>query len=194
MTISALPKEYLWGQASTVRRRRRFMLGRGGGDFRAVGNGQAVGRGAKSGIGDAVHALGHDSGLRKTGCFAAKQAAGPQKRHPGSGRKRPEWIDHREEHRLPCCPHCQGRLKRMQETHTRYVEDIPENLQAEVTEHTIHRDWCPKCKKRVTPQVPDALPGARLGKPAVVLSAWMHYGLGTTLQQNRGRFQTITCK
>ena len=103
--------------------------------------------------------------------------------HPGSGRKRPEWIDHREEHRLPCCPHCQGRLKRMQETHTRYVEDIPENLQAEVTEHTIHRDWCPKCKKRVTPQVPDALPGARLGNRAVVLSAWMHYGLGTTLQQ-----------
>lgn len=103
--------------------------------------------------------------------------------HAGSGRKRPERIDHREEHRLPCCPHCQGRLKRMQETHTRYVEDIPENLQAEVTEHTIHRDWCPKCKKRVTPQVPDALPGARLGNRAVVLSAWMHYGLGTTLQQ-----------
>jgi transposase len=103
--------------------------------------------------------------------------------HPGSGRKRPERIDRREEHRLPCCPHCQGRLKRMKETHTRYVEDIPENLQAEVTEHTIHRDWCPKCKKRVTPQVPDALPGARLGNRAVVLSAWMHYGLGTTLQQ-----------
>jgi transposase len=103
--------------------------------------------------------------------------------HSGSGRKRPERIDRREEHRLPCCPHCHGRLKRMQETHTRYVEDIPENLQAEVTEHTIHRDWCPKCKKRVTPQVPDALPGARLGNRAVVLSAWMHYGLGTTLQQ-----------
>jgi transposase len=103
--------------------------------------------------------------------------------HAGSGRKRPERIDHRKEHRLPCCPHCQGRLKRMQETHTRYVEDIPENLQAEVTAHTIHRDWCPKCKKRVTPQVPDALPGARLGNRAVVLSAWMHYGLGTTLQQ-----------
>lgn len=119
----------------------------------------------------------------KPAVSSRKKRPGRKKGHPGSGRARPERIDRREEHRLPCCPHCQGRLKRLSDVHVRYVEDIPEDLHAEATEHTIHRDWCPKCKKRVAPQVPDALPNARLGNRAVVLSAWMHYGLGTTGQQ-----------
>ena len=113
--------------------------------------------------------------------------------HPGSGRKRPERIDRREEHRLPCCPHCQGRLKRTQETHTRYVEDIPENLQAEVTEHIVHRDWCPKCKRRVTPQVPDALPG--LGWATARLC--FRHGCTMDWEQPCNRswtFSTIICK
>lgn len=112
-----------------------------------------------------------------------KKRPGRKNGHPGSGRARPERIDRHEEHRLPCCPHCQGRLKRLNDVHVRYVEDIPEDLRAEATEHAIHRDWCPHCKKRVAPQVPDALPNARLGNRAVALSAWMHYGLGTTGQQ-----------
>ncbi len=119
----------------------------------------------------------------KPAISSRKKRSGRKKGHPGSGRKRPERIDHYEEHRLPCCPHCQGRLKRLGETHIRYVEDIPEDLRSQATEHTIHRDWCPRCKKRVAPQVPEALPNARLGNRAVVLSAWMHYGVGTTMQQ-----------
>jgi transposase len=103
--------------------------------------------------------------------------------HPGSRRKTPEHIDRREEHRLPRCPHCQGRLKRCEETRTRYIEDIPEGITPVVTEHTIHRDWCPKCKKRVEPTVPDALPGASLGNRSLVMTAWMHYGLGNPLAQ-----------
>ena len=55
--------------------------------------------------------------------------------------------------------------------------------QPEVTEHTIHRDWCPKCKEQVEPVVPDALPGATLGNRVLVLSAWLHYSLGNTLSQ-----------
>jgi transposase len=119
----------------------------------------------------------------KPAVSSRKKRPGRKKGHPGSGRKRPERIDRREEHQLPCCPHCQGRLKRLGETYVRYVEDIPQDLRSQATEHTIHRDWCPHCKKRVTPQVPDALPNARLGNRAVVLSAWMHYGVGTTMQQ-----------
>ena len=60
---------------------------------------------------------------------------GCKKGHPGSGRKRPERIDHYEEYQLPCCPHCQGRLKRLGDTHTRYVEDIPEDLRRRQAEH-----------------------------------------------------------
>ena len=52
-----------------------------------------------------------------------------------------------------------------------------------VTEHTIHRDYCPACKKHVEPVVPDAMPGATPGHRVVALSAWFHYGLGVTLSQ-----------
>jgi len=73
-------------------------------------------------------------------------------------------------------------LKRTGDTRTRYTEDIPE-IQPEVTEHIIHRDWCPKCKKQVEPVVPDALPKADLGNRVLVLSARLHYALGNTLSQ-----------
>ena len=78
--------------------------------------------------------------------------------HPGTARPRPQQIDRHESHQLPACG---GKLIRTKRT--RLVEDIPENLKPEVTEHTIHRDWCPCCKKQVEPQVPDALPGCTLG-------------------------------
>lgn len=103
--------------------------------------------------------------------------------HPGSRRKRPDRINRRKEHRAPCCPDCGGRLKRCQETRTRYTEDIPDDLEPEVTEHTIHRDWCPACKKKVEPPVPDALPKATLGNRTLALTAWLHFALGNTLSQ-----------
>jgi len=103
--------------------------------------------------------------------------------HPGSRRPPPERIDRRQEHRLPRCPHCGGRLRRRTDTRTRYIEDIPQGIQPVVTEHLIHRDWCPHCRKLVEPVVPDALSGATLGNRTLVLSAWLHYGLGNTLSQ-----------
>lgn len=103
--------------------------------------------------------------------------------HPSVARLRPEQIDHRQTHRLPDCPDCGGELARTGRTRTRIVEDLPDNLKSEVTEHTIHRDWCPCCKKQVEPKVPDALPGCTLGHRLVTLSAWLHYGLGDTTRQ-----------
>jgi transposase len=101
--------------------------------------------------------------------------------HPGSRRKRPDRIDERKEHRAPCCPHCQGALRRGNQTRTRYTEDIPAGIQPVVTEHTIHRDWCPCCRKQVEPVVPDALPNSQIGNRVLTLSAWLHYGLGQTV-------------
>jgi transposase len=108
---------------------------------------------------------------------------GRKKGHPGSHRSPPERIDRRVEHRLKRCPHCGTPVKRCNRTRTRYIEDIPEDLKAEVTEHTIHRDWCPKCKKGVEPVVTDALPNCTLGNRVLVLTAWLHYALGNTLSQ-----------
>jgi transposase len=103
--------------------------------------------------------------------------------HAGACRARPERIDHHQTHELPACPDCGGKLVRTGRTRTRIIEDIPEDLKAETTEHTIHRDWCPCCKKQVEPKVPDALPNCTLGNRTVALSAWLHYGLGTTTSQ-----------
>lgn len=101
--------------------------------------------------------------------------------HPGARRPSPEAVNEHKRHRASCCPHCQGPLKRCRNARTRYTEDIPEDLQPVVTEHTIHRDWCPRCKKLVEPRVPDALPGSQVGNRVLALSGWLHYGLGQTL-------------
>jgi transposase len=111
-----------------------------------------------------------------------KRRPGAKRGHPGSRRQAPEQIDRRAKHRADRCPDCGGKLKRCKETRIRYTEDIPE-MQPEVTEHTIHRDWCPTCEKYVEPRVGDALPGSTLGNRVLVLSAWLHYGLGNTLSQ-----------
>lgn len=112
-----------------------------------------------------------------------KKRPGRKNGHPGARRSRPDRIDQRREHRLDRCPHCQGPLHRCHQTRTRYTEDIPENLQPVITEHIIHRDWCPQCRKHVEPVITDALPGSTLGLHVLVLSAWLHYGLGNTLSQ-----------
>ena len=103
--------------------------------------------------------------------------------HPGSRRSAPERIDQQRTHRLQRCPGCGGPLKRCQQTRRRYTEDIPKDITPVVTEHTIHRDWCPRCRRHVEPAVPDAFPQATLGNRVLVLSAWLHYGLGNTLSQ-----------
>jgi len=111
-----------------------------------------------------------------------KKRPGAKPGHSGSRRPTPERIDYQVEHRAKRCPDCGGRLKRCAETRVRYIEDIPQ-VEPEVTEHTIHRDWCARCRKKVEPPVAAALPGSKLGNRVLVLSAWLHYALGNTLSQ-----------
>lgn len=113
----------------------------------------------------------------------SRKKPGAKPGHTGHRRPPPVRIDRRQKHRLPRCPFCQGPLNRCDETRTRYIEDIPEGITPVVTEHTIHRDWCPQCEKLVEPKVPDALPRATLGHRTAVMTGWMHYGLGNTLAQ-----------
>jgi transposase len=112
-----------------------------------------------------------------------RKRPGRENGHPGSRRPTPEVIDRRVAHRLESCPECHGPLTRTNQARTRTTEDIPEAITPVVTEHTIHRDWCPRCRKAVEPVVTEALPGATLGNRTLVLSAWLHYGLGNTLSQ-----------
>jgi RNase P subunit RPR2 len=76
--------------------------------------------------------------------------------HKGS-RRAPPVVNKHAEHRLEHCPDCGTKLNKRKQTRKRVIEDIPDNITPEVTEHTIHRDYCPKCKKIVEPVVPDAM-------------------------------------
>ncbi len=111
-----------------------------------------------------------------------RRRPGAKPGHPGVRRPPPARIDWQVEHRADRCPDCGSRLKRCTETRVRYTEDIPE-VRPETTEHTIHRDWCPQCRKKVEPPVTAALPGGTLGNRVLALSAWLHYALGNTLSQ-----------
>jgi len=112
-----------------------------------------------------------------------RKRPGARHGHPGHRRPTPTRIDRRQQHRLKVCPCCGGPLQRCQRTRTRLIEDLPEDLHSVVTEHTLHRDYCPKCKKHIEPVVPDALPNATLGHRVVSFTSWCHYGLGVTLDQ-----------
>ena len=119
---------------------------------------------------------------KPNGSSRKRKKPGCKPGHPGRRRPPPEHIDRQESHRAEVCPQCGGPLCRCQETRTRYIEDIPE-VQPVVTEHVIHRDWCPQCRIKVEPLVTDALPNSTLGNRVLVLSAWLHYALGNTLSQ-----------
>jgi len=114
---------------------------------------------------------------------ARAKARGARPGHPGQRRAAPIRIDRRDDHTLTACPTCHGPVAACRSSRTRLIEDIPEDIQPVVTEHTIRRYWCSKCSKHVEPVVPDALPGSQIGLRVVVLSAWLHYLLGTTLSQ-----------
>jgi ribosomal protein L33 len=62
------------------------------------------------------------------------------------------------------------------------------------TERLELSKFCPHCRKHVEPAVPDALPNATIGNRAVVLTSWLHYGPGLSIQQVRDllalQFQT----
>jgi transposase len=112
-----------------------------------------------------------------------KKRPGAKAGHPGRRRAGPARIDARVEHRLEVCPCCGGPVQRCRRTRTRIIEDIPQQITPVVTEHTIHRDYCPSCRKHVEPVVPDAMPNATLGHHVTALSSWFHYGLGVTIGQ-----------
>ncbi|HEY2419201.1 MAG TPA: IS66 family transposase [Steroidobacteraceae bacterium] len=114
-----------------------------------------------------------------------RKRPGARDGHAGARRQRPAEVDQKVEHRLEVCPCCGGELQRCKRQRRRIIEDIPQQITPLVTEHTVHRDYCPNCKKHVEPVVPDAMPNATLGHNVIALSSWFHYGLGVTIGQVR---------
>jgi len=102
--------------------------------------------------------------------------------HAGRRRAAPERIDEVKEHALEKCPCCGEALEAAFEERERVTEDIPE-VKSVVTKRIIKRYRCKHCGKTVEGKVTQALPRAVLGNKVLALTAWMHYGIGTTLSQ-----------
>lgn len=112
-----------------------------------------------------------------------RRKPGAKPGHPGRRRAQPQDVNRRVKHpAVKRCPDCGGPVCKPTSYRKRYIEDIPEVF-PEVTEHTIPRQWCPRCRKQVEPVVDSAMPKAALGHRMVALTAWLHYGLGVTLSQ-----------
>lgn len=108
-----------------------------------------------------------------------RKKPGRKKGHAGAHRASVEPNNH-EHHGVDCCPDCGSDLRdKPATTRTRIIEDLPPKGEPEVTAHGVASKWCPKCKKRVEAKVDAALPRSTLGLRVVLLSAWMHYALGT---------------
>jgi regulator of replication initiation timing len=99
--------------------------------------------------------------------------------HEGSRREQPKataFINHE----LKQCPDCGCCLCKSQGKRKRIIEDIAIS-KPEVTEHTINRYYCPRCKKPVEPLITCALPHSQLGNRFLVTTAWLHFCLGMTV-------------
>ena len=102
--------------------------------------------------------------------------------HAGSRRPPPARIDRQETHACHTCPTCGESVQPSPSIRSRVIEDLLDDHRVIATEHIIHRGFCPNCRRRVEPAVPDAMPGATFGHRLTVLTAWFHYGLGITIR------------
>lgn len=122
-----------------------------------------------------------------------KKRPGRKRGHIGISRFKPEETDYFKEHTLDCCPHCQTQLEDSLKEYKRYTEDIPPIEKPEVTEHTVHGYWCPKCQKVVFAPVTAALPNAMIGLRLVVFTAWLHYLVGVSVN-NIIKILSVVCR
>jgi hypothetical protein len=83
---------------------------------------------------------------------------------------------------LDSCPSCRDEVAPSSETYTTYIEDIVFSPKI-VTEYTIHRHWCRKCRKLVHAPIPDAIPGMHIGIHTMIYVLTEHYRARKTDEQ-----------
>jgi len=102
-----------------------------------------------------------------------RRALGAPKGHKGYWRKISERVDFVKPVSILVCPCCGGGLSDVQEIRERCVEDLQPIPPPIVTKYLIERRYCAHCKKLIEADVPDALPGARLGLRVMLLIAFL---------------------
>ncbi len=105
-----------------------------------------------------------------------KKRPGQKSGHKGYSRPIPDHVDEEEELLLEYCPVCGEKLSGTQEMCSHYVEDI-KMPRAWVKRYIIHRRYCRRCKKLVSPQPLDVLPNCRFSLRLMLLVCFQKYGL-----------------
>jgi phage FluMu protein Com len=108
---------------------------------------------------------------------------GAPKGHVGYSRHIPERIDYIKVLNPRRCPHCNTILGATQEIRSRCVTDIKLISKTRTTKYEIHRKYCPRCKKLVEMDVPEALPHARFGLNLMLLVMYLKLGLRLSCQK-----------
>lgn len=106
-----------------------------------------------------------------------RRKLGAPKGHKAYWRKTPERVDFVKPLHIFACSDCGRKLSTVQEVRERIVEDIPPSPRPVVTKYLIERRYCARCDKIIEAEVPDALPGARLGLRVMLLVAYLKVGL-----------------
>lgn len=94
-----------------------------------------------------------------------KKKLGGQLGHQGMSRKLPQKVDQVKRIFFLNCPNCGDELKRTDSIDSHTIEDIPalEEVQTEVTEYQMERQWCGNCSKEVVATPSQVIPYSRLG-------------------------------
>jgi transposase len=117
--------------------------------------------------------------FKKENSKGRKLKPGRKNGHLGSRRNSPQEINKRIEHEMNQCPDCGCPLCKPVSKRIRIIEDIPVT-KSEVTAHEINRYYCRNCKKIVEPIITAALPHSQMSIRFLVITAWLHFGLGLT--------------
>lgn len=99
--------------------------------------------------------------------------------HTGSGRKRPQQVDHTERIEVgDACPDCGKAFTGKVIERERTIEDIEPVRPTIVTRYTIERRWCSCCQEYKEAPVSAALPNCRLGLNVMLFVVYQKVAMG----------------
>lgn len=114
---------------------------------------------------------------------------GRKKGHKGASRKKPAHIDSHVVLDQTGCPACGSELSSTATSYDRIVEDIIP-VKVVVTQYTVFRRYCKTCKKQVSPNIPNVLPGERFGLRLMLLVVSLKL-LGLSYEKIGGLFKLL---
>jgi len=112
---------------------------------------------------------------------------GGQRGHQGHARPSPEHVDQTHEHTAAACPGCGGAVEPTDRRTERFEFEAAERA-LQVLRHVLHHGWCPRCRRRVKPPSPFALPDSDYGPRAHATLAVQRASMGATV----GDLETFT--